>query len=388
MLNGFFSTNSDWSWSTFILYFITSLVTVSLCKLGSKYVVLEPIVKKKKRHCFRVKISSLCYLIAFVILVLLATLRSYNVGPDTAVYVGYFKNIAPYRFKFGQLLTFNQMEPGFQLFLQIVRLITDDYHFLFLISYSLISFSYIRYISLSFDSKSDYVILEIFIFYYVSNMSGMRSAMGMIFLLPSFIALSEKRYIKSLLLTIVAASFHYTIAFNLIIIFLHWILSGTLFREKRWVLPPSIIGAYAVGFFSLRYIYSFISTTKYNFYHVNYDDLSLTGSLFIILLAVLIFANYKKLIELYNNENLNRFYIVISFLAIYPIIYLTGAYRVPNYYAMPRLKMWSDIACLHKRRLTGIENFFISVCLQFFVFLYLLFKFTRMAESGSFTYIL
>lgn len=391
MLKSLFPITKEWNSYTFWLYFSVAIITSLLCRKGAIYHSYSMCYREKKnRKEFRVRKETMCYFFAYLILVLLATLRSVKVGPDTSVYVGYFLNESSYIFDIKKIFTFNQMEPGFQLYLMFTRSFTKNYHVFFLITYGLIAFSYIQFIKKFFDEKSNYILLEIYIFYFVSNMSGMRSAMGMIFLLPAFISIYEKKYCKAIILTLLASCFHYTMAINLLIIFLVWIFSGNLLKKKRWILPVSVIGVSLLGYLCLNLINKFVASTKYNFYHISVDELSLFGSGLLILLAILIFIDFRKIISMLIREqkNLGELYVVISFLILYPIIYLSGAYRIPNYYILPRLDSWSNISRIIRKKMFVKSKLCFDILLQIFVFLYLLFKFTRMSVSGSFTYII
>lgn len=385
MLEQLFPITDAWSYATFFLYLAVTFSVTGLCKMAARSGT-KPCADKKQSLVL--KKETLYYFLAYMILVLLATVRTAEVGSDTAVYVGYFDSAKALDFELGELFTFHQMEPGFQLYLLLIKSITDNYNIFFFITYGMIAAAYIAYIKYFFDDKSDYLFLQIFIFFYVSNMSGMRSAMGMIFFLPSFLMLSQKKYIKSIFLTILASCFHYTMIFNLAIIFMVWILSSSVFRNRRWVLPTAVFSAVVVSYAGLGVLNGVIASTKYGYYTTSIKDLSLLGSSFYILFGVLIYFNHSKLIRyIEKNKKYESVYLTsISFLITYPAIYFIAAYRIPNYYAMPRLTIWSILERRMERKCTSESRKVFRIGMQLVVVLYLLFRFTRSAGDGAFAY--
>ena len=385
MLELLFPITSNWSWSTFFLYLTVSFVVCGLCKKAAKTSNNHNVIKLRK---WTIQINTLCYFAAFLVLVFLGTLRSAEVGADTKVYVGYFENAQLGNFDWSSLMTFHQMEPGFQLYLIMIRQITEDYHILFLITYSIVAASYIRYIKYFYDAKSDYIFLQLFIFFYVSNMSGMRAALGTVFLLLSFIQLSKKKYLKTFILTIVAATFHYTMIYNAIIIFITWLLERRKLWSKKWIFLLGILFSLALTYFSTGFMKSILSTTKYDFYSsVSLDDISILGSSIYAFYAIGCFIFYRKIYYFSNRKLSNIFLTTLGFLITYPAIYVTAAYRIPNYYAMPRLTIWSEFMKYSTGRVAPNSRLFFRMIVQLLIILYLLFRFTRMAQDGNFTYI-
>ena len=161
---------------------------------------------------------------AFVILVLLASLRTSDVGRDTSVYVNYFQQAVTFNYDIRNFFTFSDTEPAYFLYIYLLRRFTDSYTVYFIITYMWVAGAYISFIRSNFDDKSDYIFLQIFIFYYVSNMSGARSGIATGFLLFSLTALKKKHFLRALLLTVIASTFHYTMLFNFFVIFIVWLL--------------------------------------------------------------------------------------------------------------------------------------------------------------------
>lgn len=388
MLNSLFPIGKGWDWGTFILYVFVSIVVCALCKTGSKY--KRECDYRQKHRGLRINKGEILYFFAFLILTCLATFRTSEVGSDTPVYVEWFYNYNIGVFSWKELLSFHQMEPGFQLYIFLIRKITDNYHVFFFFAYAFLSAMYIKYIKFFFDKDTDYLFLQIFIYFFVSNMSGMRAAIATGFLLQSFIYLSKKEYSRAIGFTILASAFHYTMIFNVAMIFATFIMERRSFWRKKWVLPVGLVASFIVSFAMSSVFKSILSNTKYDFYSsVSLDELSILGSIFYLFYAILAYCFYKDVSAEFSTKTKieNIFLLTISFLLSYPAIYVVAAYRIPNYYAMPRLTMWSEFATISERRYFKKNRFLFKAILQIVVILYLLFRFTRSAGDGNFAYI-
>lgn len=389
MFNILFPIGEYWDWNTFLLYVSISICVCVLCRWGAEY--KHDINIKQPKRAISINKGTILYFFAFVILTTLATIRSPEVGSDTLVYVGYFHNFDTINFSWGDLLKFQQMEPGFQLYLMLIRNITNNYHIFFLVAYSFVSAMYIKYIKFFYDKDSNYLFLIIFIFFYTSNMSGMRAAIATGFLLQSFIFLSQKKYIKSAFLTLIACAFHYTMMFNFVLLFMTYLMERKELFQKKWILPVGLTLSFVFSFAMTNVLKSILASTKYEYYaSVSLEDLSILGSVFYLFYAILAFIFYKDISLKCKTKNKikNIFLLTINFLLTYPAIYVTAAYRIPNYYAMPRLTIWSEFTNIAERRYFKHDKLLFRVVIFIIVILYLLFKYTRAAENGHFAYII
>ena len=150
MFDLIFESNPNWSWETFILYYLVSVVVVTLCKNG----VGTTNMINGNSHLLMHKRNDnyVLFFLAYLILLILATIRSDKVGMDTWKYVEQFMYINQTLlddFDWAKLLLFHQVEPLYLLFIVSVRSITDNYHVFFLCLYSLVAGAYILFIKYS-----------------------------------------------------------------------------------------------------------------------------------------------------------------------------------------------------------------------------------------------
>lgn len=383
MPNPLFPITENWSWLSFILYLTVGYVVCKCCENGAK--------ARARYNCdnlYRDHINSrMWYIGGYIILVMFSTIRSSEVGPDTETYVYLFETQTSISFNWDRLLTFNQYEPGYQYFNYIVRQFTDNYHLYFLIVYSFVAFSYMRYIIRFYDENSDYVFVYLFIFYYFLNLSGIRGAIGVAFLLISFICIEDKKLITATILTLISSAFHYTMMFNIYIIAIIYILNNKRMEKRKWIWILCVILITFVSTIHISAITGMFNNTKYGSYSsTSLEDKSLLGSVFYLFTALICLYCYKDFSE--KEFKHHRQYIIsLAFLVSYPMLYVTSAYRIPNYYIMPRLTIWDDSLRVISEK-TDINPGIIKLISKVLVIIYLLFRFTRASVDGHFVYII
>ena len=178
---------------------------------------------------------------------------------------------------------------------------------------------------------------------------------------------------------------------NKIIIIAVWLFKNRKFFVKRSLWIAGFIGMAIIAILGLPLLKELLKDTKYRSYiKLDFSVSSLLGTVFIIAFAVLCMLFYYKIIQSSRYEKIAVPFITsLAFLVMYPMTFLMGAYRIPRYYAMPRLAVWSEMVVIDKKisHLKPQQNFIIyRVLLQFILLLYMLFLLTRWASNGCFAY--
>jgi len=132
-----------------------------------------------------------------------------NVGADDHAYIAVFKEIKNvFHEDFAQSYINYYMEPGFIFLTSFVKLITDDYHFLFLIT----SFLAIGINLYHYYKYSPFVMLTIGLYFshtfLARDMNQIRAGLAAAILLFSIKYIREKNFYKFLFIIILASSFH------------------------------------------------------------------------------------------------------------------------------------------------------------------------------------
>lgn len=372
-----FPLGENWDWMTFFLYVAVGSVSSWLFRNGAR---TRAFYRKERR-------LNLYYFFAWLLLTLLAGLRSSAVGPDTATYVAAFQLINVSEYSLSEVVRNSRWEPGFMAYLYAVRIFTKSETALLTITYGIVAYGYVRLIAEFYEEKSDYIFLQIFIFYYVNNMSAMRSALACVFFFLSFIALCNEKTLKSVLLTLVSCMFHYSMMYHLYIIFAVTLLKSCRFSEnRRWWLGAACVSTVA-SFLCLRMVRALLANTKYRSYAmIALKDRSLWGSVFVIVYAILAVRCMKEK-ELLRPDSLRRLLrATLCFMVSYPMVYMIGAYRLTYYYALPRLAVWSHLSNIYCEKWSAQREWLFRYAERTGVVLYLLFLLSRFSGSGNFAY--
>ena len=229
---------------------------------------------------------------SFVLLVMLSGFRDVSGGVDTASYVALFQNI--------DLLDFNlsRFEPGFLYYVKLVHSISDNVSFfLFVNSIFCIGLPCIFVYKYSEEACLS-VLLFITLKSYFFQMTGLRQAMAIAFVLTAFIFILKKRSkmrcFLAILMILLAASFH-TIAILAIVPYIIWIWPNRRFVDMinpkatlRWTIILSFI-----AFVSFPYIMRLVGMIlpQYTLYFSGtWSDSNYSASLFKFLIQLIFLA--------------------------------------------------------------------------------------------------
>lgn len=146
-----------------------------------------------------------------------------------------------------------------------------------------------------------------------------------------------------------------------------------------------IISTIAFANVGLYFLQAVISETKYDYYSVDSSETSLLGSMFFVVLGVFCIYYYKSIIHK-DFITITNMIICMAMLAAYPLLFVTGAYRVPYYYVLPRLFIWSSIVDETKKRFPSRAYLLLDISIACIVIMYLLLKFTKSSLDGGFIY--
>ena len=191
------------------------------------------------------KKTALC--LSFILITLIAALRKYSVGIDTASFYNAFERIA--NSKSWNYLDF-RFEPGFYYLCKILSLISKNPQILIVFTSIFINVSvyhFIRkYSSNTFMSTILYILMNVFFSY----MNVMREALAITILLYGFEFLLDKKYIKYIFFVIIASFFH-TAAFASIIALIYFVLPPKRISYFVEILIAIITYIFYASFFNI-----------------------------------------------------------------------------------------------------------------------------------------
>jgi hypothetical protein len=376
MIDRIFEFGLYWDWYSFILYFFIGCTVTWFLYLDKKKSVLT---NRKQLTIYG--------FFAFFVMFVFFAFRSSSVGTDTNTYVEWFLNAQRYSFSYQDFIYLGNSEPLFQLYQVIVRSLSSNYTFYFIISSIIINLSYVFFIRNFTSKKNVFVVFILIAFMFYYDMSALRSALGMSFVFYGLISLKNNKIVKSIFLFYIGSMFHYTL-----LIMLFFILFYLVMRLLRRVKIKNSVIFFMIVLFvvfllsQVGLLRSFLQETQY----AAYASLSQTllGYWFIYLLIVFFIIYWKKYIHNYTRDKEVIFFLILFQFVIMPVIIFLGAYRFINYLMLPRLVFWSyllyylrfDIHKYFKNRLL------INIVYFIFVTLYLLFRLSRVTDSPGFIF--
>lgn len=316
--------------ATILLYANISFLTVAFSKYAFK--------KRNIKQAASTK--SLCFIVLWVVLVIFATFRPVGQGyggADALEYIKYFENLDfNYISEYFNLRSLNDLlarrEPLYYFLNFVIRLISSDYHVLFFVIYGFIVSSHLFFISNFYNNKSPFITLLISISTLIYSFNIIRGGISVAFSLLSFVALSNKKYWKSVFLCLVGALFHFIGIFFIFVIVLIAVVDH--FKKEHssvWLFLFAILANVAIFFLS-KSISNFLSTTKYAAYLNREKTYSVIGHIPSIIVSLIAIFSYKKM------KNDRKCKIIILALVVqlsleYATIQL-GIWRISDYFKL------------------------------------------------------
>lgn len=245
----------------------------------------------RKNLEFRKKESDVYYFFYFVfiflILWLFAGLRNINVGSDTWVYLYHFEEVKGISLKY--LISNYYVDIGFYFFTYIISNVIGNFTIYLLI----IEFIFLSSVFALIYRKSQYPLFSIFVFIclglYTFSFSTIRQTLAISFCVWSYLSL-DKRKIRSLVLLLIGALFHYSAVVFLPVI----ILKRFKITKFRVVINILLVVLITVFYNKLIPIFSYVVLLSGS--NKTYESVQ-TGGIgmiaFLLLLYIMFVCTYK-----------------------------------------------------------------------------------------------
>lgn len=314
----------EWDIYSFITFICIGIIISQLFKIALK--------------CNKKKYSNLIYFIIFLIMTFFASFRLvYNDvgGVDADHYIDYLLYGDKVAFSFNKIIYFNGYEYFFYNLLFIIGKVTTNYHTLFIIIYSLISYSYIKLVKDSKVEYKSYIILTLILLPYLKSFNLIRNAFAIALLILAIENLKEKKNIKFFIFSILAILSHYMSAFILVFYIANIFFNSKFYNNKILICRKNtIIFTISVSILILIFynlIYNFFSQSGFS----GYIDLeiSLLGYMPYIFVYILMIIFQKDLVDTLKNKNTIIYFNLITFFIVtFPLILKIGAASRMVYY--------------------------------------------------------
>lgn len=274
-------------------------------------------------------------------------------GTDAESYLEWFRNAGNLNEYLSSVNIFNVLhidEPLFKIFNMIVHSITTNEYSYLAITYGMIIIGLIKFVTFFYDKNSLYFSLILFASAYLYSFNIMRTWMSIAICVVAFESIIYNKWIKSLLLIIIAGLIH-TIAFSFVLI---WIIC-LFYKRCAPVFSKSflfiiVIMMNLVCYLAKTVIFSFVMSTKYSYYRNLFSGhVSIWGylpSMLVCVVAILLFDRVKNDSKLNEIERRKKVYCILALTANLSCMYLITemlAWRINDYYMLIRMYMISMV---------------------------------------------
>ena len=355
-----------------VLYLILGIVISLIIKEAEKRYTMDGVRKNYTQ-------SGRCiYIIVFLIIEFFLLMQPIRYGMLPYEYV--FLNSTSFNVDFFSLngLYTNEMEPLFMFWCYIVRSITSSYTVFLTLSYGIVVYSTLRFIS-SF-AEGGYKSYTFLLFWPVmlDFIFGIRYALGCGYCLLALVAMRENKWIKAIIFCLVATFTHF-ISLAFIVFIGYFFLIKTIFKRHIYALSTIIISLIGV------YVFSSLALETFSTFRVSYrmtESASLDSYISYIpqiLIAVVIWY-YKRKDKPDNKKSM----LILSVYYNVIMLQLTiqwGIYRLPYLFLLPM-----SVAVSNYFRPTKSNNTIYFIFVVIF-YLYSLIKIVTMGvQNGSLSF--
>ena len=361
---------------TLIIYILVALVSAYILKRASVY----------SNGTGRMAINR-WHILFILMLTIFASFRCVGIrigGTDTLNYIRDFET---------STTLLNSIESNFTSFAEIVfalytfciRQITSDYHIYFIISYSLITLSYVMFFN-KYGNKYNSIIPYFYLmFFYLKTFSSLRTGLAVAVFLLALVAIDRKKFL-SLFLMIMAVFIHRSTIIYAMFIAFYWFFEKNI-KKKSGKKIFVTCAALSVGLVLLANVFrgyilrlGFLnSTDMYYISHGSATNVFASWIMFLPQILLLILFLIFRLDE--SDEKLDFIKVCVVFdIIIIPLALSLGMYRANEYMFLPRLVLWSHYVSLieNKYMAKSRGNLFIYRTIVFSMFMaWFLFRLTH-----------
>lgn len=276
-------------------------------------------------------------------------------------------------------------EPLFQLFIILCNKLPNSHAVFLLIVYSIIIYCFLRFIRKFYSKTLNFFPILLLTCYFLSSFNILRSWLSVALCLISFNLIVDKKYVKSIVMILVASLIHYVGLCFLLVWFccLLYDKIPQLFSRKNMLI--FCVGINALTFASQTVLINFFTDTKYSSYLDLLNTVSIIGNvptILICLYSIWLFDKYKD-----SDDKIAKCIVAmtVNLSLMYAIIFLLG-WRINDFFALIRMYMLSFFFYDFKKKKDGAIY---SVLLYLFVIVVFIQQMLSLRESsGVFPYLL
>lgn len=295
-------------------------------------------------------------------LIVLLSLRSLNIGIDIPNYLNFFQNVVPnipsvqfYEHRF---------EIGFKILTKVISLITLNGHIyltiiaiIVMIPVGVIIYKYSKMPFLSFA-------LYISFNFYAFSFSGLRQSIAYGIVLLSYKSIIERKFIRFLLIVLLASTFHKTA----IVFLLAYPLSKVKLNKLTILLTAVLI---LVIYKFKRNIFGFVVDNIYTDYEI-VETGAINWFLFSVAIIMFLLLFYKKIIN--QSSEINALYIIVILGVIIMMFSSIGTnvMRLANYFYIFIILLIPEVLSVSRNKLFAFYSLYFLIILISTLYLWFL----------------
>jgi len=354
----------QWSWPTLVLYVGIAVCIAFLFRLS---IIAKKENKKIKIFKFTLNQKYIYYFTIFLIFVIFSAFRFFNSeigGTDTIVYEGYFNTISFQKINIKNILTLDGFEFLYYNFMALIKWMGGNF-FCFNAAIScMIILVYLFIVDKTVNDEKKWFWLILLFLPLLKSLNITRNCFAAAIGFIAIESLNNKKYIRYIVLSLIAFLNHYVAVILLAFGLFCWIIPEKFITKRKFLL---VLNAMCIGiaFIALPAAKRILQNTGYAYY-LNNVEISLFGYIPIIFFYVLMILD-KDVITYLKEINHFIYYKVMIFISfVLPVfIAIGGASRMLLLFELPRFILYSDLYVYYRKKLPVKLVRWYDICIFF-----------------------
>ncbi|MBE5991551.1 MAG: hypothetical protein E7247_04055 [Paenibacillaceae bacterium] len=373
-----------WDWITVLLY--------SVIGWSGYFCVYKQKRIKRKIKIYYVAMSFIW--IPFAVFRYVGLYKNISIGgSDAPTYISYFQVCLTSTNHLYALHT----EALFQIINKIVRLFTDDYHWLFILFYGFIFFAYVSFIQEFGIKHQNYIPIFMLIIPYIKSFSTIRTGLAIAAILIGIVSLSKRKILLCFFMMLSSIFIQRASLIYATFPVFYYLVIKEKITQKNAILF-SIIGAFS-GVIIQRVLiagdFSFMSGGAYSKYilqsfHLKYwiDYLKIIAEQIVVL--IMVFVNNARIKKFGENLEMEekRHIKILQILCYYdcfllPICATLNIWRGVDYFFLPRLLMLGLLITIYGKKVTYSSKRIYSIIVLIFIIMWYILRLSTFYDKSD-----
>ena len=303
-----------------------------------------------------------------LLLTIVATLRKVSGhvgGADASNYIINFQTVI--NRSYFETMTGKNLEPGFQLFTAAIRNLTDEYRIYFIVIYSFIAYSYVKFIKDKCPRGLIYIPFILVMYIYLRSFNTIRTSMAVGLVLIG-LSMMDKRKWLSLVYILASVSFHRMCLLFVPVWGFYYFFGKKLNEIKRWKFVFYAVSGLVVTYLLSIQVQLFVGESLalddldvyYTTHSMGENHLERYPLVLGHLLLFAAIAMYYNKIE-WNEKTIYLRTIFLYDLWIVPAGVILGMWRFVEFFYLVRLSLWCVIIYSLTRKVPKNKKEYIHV---------------------------